>query len=695
MSSARSSTVYRSQRASNASVKTSNSNIRVRHSVRASDGRPSKLRDRIESLEVIFRDLTFAVFDKKRRSRNKKMKKKSPDAKLEDETKVILNHVDGMFRAGRLTAIMGPSGAGKTSLLDAIAGNLMGGQISGTITVNGEDYSGKKIKEISGFVFQDDVLLPTMTVREAIEQSAVLRLPRSVTREEQLRRIDDIVSMLHLEACQDTKVGSSTKKGISGGERKRTSIAMELMANPPMLFLDEPTSGLDTFTAYTVVKCLLRLAKQGRTVVTTIHQPSSEIFHLFDDLLLLANGHVVYYGPAVDSMAYFAKQGYPCPRYSNPADFYFMDVLRQFEVKGLDDLRKRTNPGLAARLETQEQTLQARNGSLENPDRPPIGEQRVNVLIETWNNSPEKAELIQKMESSDDTGVSAMTLRQKAPFWVQFRYLLRRASKNALRNPMIVSVQLFRAVFLGVLTGLVYLDSNQYSVPVQIRNKSGAIFFLALNTFFGGVFGVLTVFFQEKQVFFREYKAGYYTTTAYFFSKFLVEIPFNLFFPYLMVLIAYYMIGLTPAFSAYLLMATFVAVASVAGVSLGILLASLFDDFTVVLAVTPIILLPLLLLSGIFVNSDSLKGYLEWIKYISPLYYATVGMLQVEFTRDFPNCDPTREVCDGEIGLESLGLSDGLATGVNLVLAITIWIVLTICAYLVLVVLTKRRYKSA
>lgn len=695
MSSIRHSTHSAVGRRSTATRASVNSSVRIRSSIRASDGRPSELSERVPPLEVVFRDLTFVVTDRKKRAQNKKRKRKDRHAKLVDEDKVILNHLNGMFRAGRLTAIMGPSGAGKTSLLDAVAGNTMGGRITGTITVNGEDYSGKKIKEISGFVFQDDVLLPTMTVREAIEQSAILRLPKSVTKEERLRRIDDIIGMLHLESCQDTKVGSSTKKGISGGERKRTSTAMELIANPPMLFLDEPTSGLDTFTAYTVVNSLSKLAKQGRTVVTTIHQPSSEIFHLFDDLLLLMNGSIVYYGPAKDSMDYFARLGYPCPRYSNPADFYFMEVLRQFEIEGFAELRRKMNPSLAARIESQEKTLQQETNSPDSTDPMPVGDKRANRLSDAWNASQERSEVQKSMDHGNQSGVAVSASRQRAPRWTQFKYLLGRASKNALRNPMIVSVQIMKAIFLGVITGLVYLNSSQYSVPVQIRNKSGAIFFIALNAFFGGVFGVLTVFFEEKQVFFREYKAGYYTTTPYFLSKFLVELPYNFLFPYLSVLIAYYMVGLRPAFSAYLLVATFAAFAAVAGVSLGMLLASLFNDFTVVLAVTPVILLPLLLLSGIFVNSESLKGYLEWIKYISPLYYATVGMLQTEFERDFPNCDSSRVNCDGRQGLDSLGMGDSLAIGVNLVLLITLWLALTISAYLVLVLLTRRRYKSA
>ncbi len=166
------------------------------------------------------------------------------DAK--DSARVILNNVSGRFKAGRLTAVMGASGAGKTSLLSLIAGELTNGKVKGDISLNGEAIHLKTVKKISGFVFQDDLILGTMTVREAIAMSATLRLPREMAAEEKSKKVDDIISLLNLGKCQNTPIGNAYVKGISGGERKRTAIAMELITDPSLLFLDEPTSGLDT-----------------------------------------------------------------------------------------------------------------------------------------------------------------------------------------------------------------------------------------------------------------------------------------------------------------------------------------------------------------------------------------------------------------------------------------------------------------
>ena len=224
--------------------------------------------------------------------------------------KPILKGLTGRFRPGKLTAIMGASGAGKTTLLKAIAGEAAEGVLTGDVRINGAPVDTDTVRRQSGFVFQDDLIMSTMTVREAILFSARLRLPRSCALQEKERRVDEVIRLLHLEPCADALIGSALSKGgISGGEKKRVAIGMELITNPSILFLDEPTTGLDTYTAYSVVSTLHNLAVSGRTVVATIHQPSSDIFHLFNDLMVLAQGHLVYQGPAANVVSFAAGLG--------------------------------------------------------------------------------------------------------------------------------------------------------------------------------------------------------------------------------------------------------------------------------------------------------------------------------------------------------------------------------------------------
>ena len=508
--------------------------------------RESALSHAGNELELVYNNLTYSVsFSGKEIKRFKKSKRRDPSVQIPKEKKILVD-LNGIFKAGRFTAILGASGAGKTTLLTVMAGEAASGKLEGKILVNGEEFTNKSMKEISGFVFQDDVLLETMTVKEVISMSALLRLPKVISKDERKRRVEDVIKILHLQKARNTQVGTPNKKGISGGERKRTSIAMEIVINPPMLFLDEPTSGLDTYTAYTVCRLLKEMAnKQGRTVVATIHQPSSEIFHLFDDLLILAEGEIMYYGNASDAVDYFGRLGYQCPRYTNPADYIFMRILKDVDEN---------NP------------TEALNEAEEGQSSGETSEERIRRLLEYWKNSPEHAEMMEKVNGPPTHhGIGVGALRHHASFWTQFTYLFGRASRNAFRNKSIVAVKLFQSIFIGVILGLVYVNINHRTPAEQIQDKAGVLFFIAVNQFFGASQSVLAIFAVEKYVFFREFGAGYYTLHAYYFSKVLVEVPLNLIFPFLLVIIAYYIIGLKPAFSAYLLIATFAALAGICG----------------------------------------------------------------------------------------------------------------------------------
>ena len=358
-------------------------------------------------------------------------------------TKTILKGVDAIFRPGRLTSVMGASGAGKTTLLNLLAGEALGGQFEGKIFLNGAESSRQEVSGLSGFVFQDDVILETMTVREAIMMSATLRLPKHVSSEEKNERVDEMMEILNLTKCENTKIGSPSMKGISGGERKRVALAMELITNPPILFLDEPTSGLDTENAYNVVSLLADLAhKLGRTVVLTIHQPPSEVFHMMDDLLLLAECQVVYHGLASEAVEYFSRLGFKCPMYTNPADFFFLDLL------GKKNHNHELNEGISEKL------------------------------LEIWQSSPENSKIVEEIEvaAQRDSLFSVPPLRKHmAPFYIQFGYLIQRASKNVLRNRMIFQVKAMQSILIALLIGLIYLDINSKPLQAQIQviNQSG------------------------------------------------------------------------------------------------------------------------------------------------------------------------------------------------------------------------------
>ncbi|KKA26794.1 hypothetical protein TD95_003166 [Thielaviopsis punctulata] len=238
--------------------------------------------------------------------------------------KQILTNIQGMSCPGEITAVMGASGAGKTTFLDILARKNKRGVVTGDFYVNGERVSDADYKQFIGFVDQEDTMLPTLTVHETILNSALLRLPSNMSRTAKEQRVVEVEKQLGIFHIRDSLIGSEEGKGrgVSGGEKRRVGIACELVTSPSILFLDEPTSGLDAYNAFNVVECLVTLAKKyNRTVVFTIHQPRSNIVSLFDRLLLLAKGQVVFSGPFAECQPYFDEVGYSCPPGFNIADY--------------------------------------------------------------------------------------------------------------------------------------------------------------------------------------------------------------------------------------------------------------------------------------------------------------------------------------------------------------------------------------
>jgi len=240
--------------------------------------------------------------------------------------RTILDNISGSVKPGQVMAIMGASGAGKSTFLDILARKRKRGGVSGTTLVNGREVMDTEFKKVMGFVDQEDTLMSTLTVYETVLYSALLRLPREMSLEAKKYRTLETMNELGILGIKDMRIGSSGNRSISGGEKRRVSIACELVTSPSILFLDEPTSGLDAYNAFNVVDCLVTLAREyNRTVVFTIHQPRSNIVALFDQLVLLAQGKLVYSGEFSKCQEYFEGIGQPCPPGFNIAD-YLIDV---------------------------------------------------------------------------------------------------------------------------------------------------------------------------------------------------------------------------------------------------------------------------------------------------------------------------------------------------------------------------------
>ncbi|XP_019420525.1 PREDICTED: ABC transporter G family member 11-like isoform X2 [Lupinus angustifolius] len=245
----------------------------------------------------------------------------------------ILQGLTGYAKPGQLLAIMGPSGCGKSTLLDALAGRLGSNtRQTGEILINGHKQA--LAYGTSAYVTQDDTLLTSLTVREAVHYSAQLQLPASMSKGEKKERADFIIREMGLQETINTRIGGWGCKGISGGQKRRVSICIEILTQPKLLFLDEPTSGLDSAASYYVMRSIATLQKKDniqRTVIASIHQPSTEVFQLFSNLCLLSSGTVVYFGPASAASEFFTSSGFPCPPLQNPSDHLLKVINKDFD----------------------------------------------------------------------------------------------------------------------------------------------------------------------------------------------------------------------------------------------------------------------------------------------------------------------------------------------------------------------------
>ncbi|KAG2442858.1 hypothetical protein HXX76_002937 [Chlamydomonas incerta] len=670
-------------------------------------------------LQILFQNLTYTVQVK-------------PAKKGGETSKSILKDVSGVFEPARLTAVMGASGSGKTTLLNVLAGFYKAqDKLTGDILVNGKPVTKEKIRRISGFVHQEDVILHTMTVREALDFAAALKLPSSMTAAQKSQRAMEVAQLLNLHKSLDSVVGSAMIKGISGGEKRRLSLGMEMVTEPAILFLDEPSSGLDSFTAFKVVHILRSVAHlHGRTVVCSIHQPSSEVFHLFDDLVVLAAGQVIYLGTVPDMVGYFSALGYHCPNYTNPADYLFMEVLNAPAATGEDTEAAQPagggqghadghhlprlphlpslphRHGHAAATHDAEAGKKAAEAEAEAAAEAVISaaeaahaaeEQRIAALIAAWGGSPQAAALHRSLTSrryTDATGVGKHAESATAPFWLQARLLARRALLNAWRNPLVFRGKLAQTIFLSLVVGLIYLQLSDDLAGVQ--DRQGSLFFLVVEGLFGSVMGILTVFGSEKPVFQREFGTRLYGLPAYFISRWLVELPSHILLPVLFSCICYFMIGYQATAAHFGWFALTMVLMDNSGAALGIFVSCLFNDLSVALSVMPMFLLPLMVFSGFFVNSDTIPPYFTWIQYISPMRYGYIALVKNEFTGLQINCTPD-ESCppgyDGDMVLANMGFSDKGSIGQNLgILFAMVWALLLL-SYVALWLAVRRLVK--
>ncbi|XP_037991519.1 broad substrate specificity ATP-binding cassette transporter ABCG2 isoform X2 [Motacilla alba alba] len=519
--------------------------------------------------------------------------------------KEVLRDVNGIMKPG-LNAILGPTGSGKSSLLDILAARKDPHGLSGDILINGAPQPAN-FKCTSGYVVQDDVVMGTLTVRENLKFSAALRLPKSVKEQEKNERVNQIIKELGLSKVADSKVGTQFSRGVSGGERKRTNIGMELITDPAILFLDEPTTGLDASTANAVLLLLKRMSKQGRTIIFSIHQPRYSIFRLFDNLTLLAAGRVLYHGPAQHAIEYFQSIGYQCEPYNNPADF-FLDIINGDSTALAINNADESNTESTEECSAYDKTL-------------------AEQLAEKYSNSAYYRETKAHLESisSGNKKKTKELLRQITyanSFLHQLKWVSRRTFKNLIGNPQASIAQLCITAFLGLIVGAIFFGLEENSAGLQ--NRVGAMFFLTTNQCFSSV-SALELFVVEKKIFMHEYISGYYRTSVYFIAKLMADlIPIRTMPSIIFTCIVYFMLGLKPTVGAFFTMMFTLMMVSYTATSMALAIAAGQSVVAVANLLMTVAFVFMIIFSGLLVNLTSIMSWLSWLKYFSiPRYGMT------------------------------------------------------------------------
>ncbi|CAM4699230.1 broad substrate specificity ATP-binding cassette transporter ABCG2-like [Lepidochelys kempii] len=542
--------------------------------------------------------------------------------------KKILHNVCGIMKSG-LNAILGPTGSGKSSLLDVLAARKDPAGLSGQVFVDGFPQP-PNFKCISGYVVQDDVVMGTLTVRENLLFSAALRLPSSISFKEKEERVIQIITELGLSKVADAKVGTELIRGVSGGERKRTNIGMELITEPPVLFLDEPTTGLDASTANAVLILLKRLSRRGRTIIFSIHQPRYSIFKLFDSLTLLALGKVLYHGPAKQALNYFSSIGFQCEPFNNPADF-FLDVINGDSTAvaaSRGDQSSLDNGGTGGGVIGDEE---------QNADR-----SVVETLHQQYLNSSQyrdtreelkKVELSQQNEQGKSRRMNEVTYANG--FFTQLYWVSKRAIKNLIRNPQASVAQIAVTIILALIVGAIFFRVKLDQSGIQ--NRVGSLFFITTNQCFSSV-SAIELFIKDKKLFVHQYTSGYYRVSAYFFALLIGDLlPMRTVPVILFSCISYWMIGYQAVAGRFFFFILTLVLVSYTATAMSLAISAGMNVVAIANLLITLCFVFMLLFSGLLVNLPSVMGWLNWLKYFSiPRYGLTA--LQVNEFRDLYFC---------------------------------------------------------
>ncbi|XP_017837288.2 ATP-binding cassette sub-family G member 1 isoform X2 [Drosophila busckii] len=596
---------------------------------------------------------------------------RAPQIKFEDlsyevavaktkEKKSVLKGITGTFKSGELTAIMGPSGAGKSSLMNILTGFTKNG-VTGTI-----DFG--KARKLCGYIMQDDHFYPFFTVEETMLLAATLKISnKCVSMKEKRILIDHLLNTLKLAKAKQTRCSK-----LSGGQKKRLSIALELIDNPAVLFLDEPTTGLDSSSSFDTIQLLRSLANEGRTIVCTIHQPSSNIYNLFNLIYVLSSGQCTYQGTPQNTVMFLKTVGLDCPAYHNPADFLLECVNGDFD----DHTDALTECAKDQRWRYDQQLLQ--------DDAEAPSEAQVAKFNESQTQTMPQ---LKKLESSKEL----IQHTYPPPEWMRLWILIGRCHLQFFRDWTLTYLKLGMHILSAVMIGLFFGDSG-INATKQISNV-GMIMIHCVYLWYTTIMPGILRYPMEIEIIKKETFNNWYKLKTYYVATLITSTPVHIIFSIVYITIGYLMTDQpveVERFVKYLLTAVVVTIcADGLGVFLGTILNPVNGTF--VGAVSTCFML---MFSGFLILLTHIPKALHFVAAMSPLRYALENMVLSLYgnQRDKLNCPSTEFYChfkNAVTVLNQFGMENG-DFGYNIMMILGQITIFKILAYFTL----KRKIKS-
>ncbi|CAI9273163.1 unnamed protein product [Lactuca saligna] len=516
---------------------------------------------------------------------------------IEEDRLQLLQDVSGTFRPGILTALVGISGAGKTTLMDVLAGRKTSGYIEGSISISGYPKKQETFARVSGYCEQNDIHSPHVTVYESLVYSAWLRLAPDITTETSQMFVEEIMDLVELNPLRNAIVGLPGVDGLSTEQRKRLTIAVELVANPSIIFMDEPTSGLDARAAAIVMRTVRNTVDTGRTVVCTIHQPSIDIFEAFDELLLMKRGGQV--------------------TYTGPLGHQSNHLIEYFEsIPGVNKIKEGQNPATWM-LEVSSSTVEAQLG---------VDFADIYVNSDLYKRNQELIKVLSTPVSGSHDLYFPTKYSQS--FWTQCMACLWKQHWSYWRHPQYNVVRFFMTTVIGILFGLIFWDKGQKTDKQQdVMNLMGAMYAAVL--FLGGTntSAVQSVVSIERTVFYREKAAGMYSAIPYAFAQVAIEVVYVGIQTIIYSLLIYSMIGFQWSAYKFLWFYFYIFMCFVYFTLYGMMLVALTPNYQIAAITMSFFLSFWNLFSGFMISRTQIPIWWRWYYWGSPVSWTLYGLI--------------------------------------------------------------------